>query len=727
MAFRLLRKIKYALFIFFVIGLVTVFYLTSVGLPKAIVRKIEPHLQFRGMVLNLDKIRLSVFEGIVATSVKYYKMGDVGEPIIQADKFVLKFAPLTWVRGGNGISGAFIKNGRVQISPTGDAAGKFVFDNIFADVRFEQRSRLKILSFSTIFSSFNLSGKGTIILPSKKSIALDSSSGSSTNLSEIGASESDLKSISLFLKDFASSNAVNVNVDFFVDLDDIQKMSVKADVHGRNTSYANVVIGGLNANIAVSGKSVKGNIQAMDAEVEGLHLQSANGLIQYDGKEFVTVTLKSMVGGHETKPGPVTLQLKYDVAAGKFEGHAATECDLRAFVPLLRNFKLTTLADIFAAFDFKRSLPSGNVCVKGALKPDFSCRLYGDVLTDTLAYKNVSCLLIKVGFDAELYGSGDKVTIRPLLIVRDEGLARGHLIYDSVDNSISFSAMSMADPKAIATIIAPVVVSALKPFSFNELCYVNAFGKVGLTNSEPNEAEISLNAVDARWKMLRFAPCSLTVQMDKNSYLFDDFNGSIYHGVVKGLGSLDPAANSSNTVYTLSAKADNIDFGVLINSLSGKQFKSAYEGTVSGVINLQGLLEDDSLLSMKGNGWIKIVHGRIFTVPIFNGLFDILGNVIPGLGKFNGKNNAQAKVTVENGKVHGRNVYIDGDVFSLKGSGDVYFDGRLDFKAQITFMRRHSLVGNLVHIITLPITKALQLHLGGTIADPKWKLSYLPW
>ena len=727
MAFRLLRKIKYALFIFFVIGLVTVFYLTSVGLPKAIVRKIEPHLQFRGMVLNLDKIRLSVFEGIVATSVKYYKMGDVGEPIIQADKFVLKFAPLTWMRGGNGISGAFIKNGRVQISPAGAAAGKFVFDNIFADVRFEQRSRLKILSFSTIFSSVKLSGKGTIILPSKKSIALDSSSGSSTNLSEIGASESDLKSISLFLKDFASSNAVNVNVDFFVDLDDIQKMSVKADVHGRNTSYANVVIGGLNANIAVSGKSVKGNIQAMDAEVEGLHLQSANGLVQYDGKKFVTVSLKSTVGGHETKPGPVTLQLKYDVATGKFEGHAATECDLRAFVPLLRNFKLTTLADIFAAFDFKRSLPSGNVCVKGALKPDFSCRLYGDVLTDTLAYKNVSCLLIKVGFDAELYGSGEKVTIRPLLIVRDEGLARGHLIYDSVDNSISFSAMSMADPKAVATIIAPVVVSALKPFSFNGLCYVNAFGKVGLTNSEPNEAEISLNAVDARWKMLRFAPCLLTVQMDKNSYLFNDFNGSIYHGVVKGLGSLDPAANSSNTVYTLSAKADNVDFGVLINSLSGKQFKSAYEGTVSGVINLQGLLEDDSLLSMKGNGWIKIVHGRIFTVPIFNGLFDILGNVIPGLGKFNSKNNAQAKVTVENGKVHGRNVYIDGDVFSLKGSGDVYFDGRLDFKAQITFMRRHSLVGNLVHIITLPITKALQLHLGGTIADPKWKLSYLPW
>jgi hypothetical protein len=342
-------------------------------------------------------------------------------------------------------------------------------------------------------------------------------------------------------------------------------------------------------------------------------------------------------------------------------------------------------------------------------------------------FKGVSCLLIKVGFDVDLYDTGEKVVIHPLLVVRDEGLARGQMTYESEGNLMSFSAMSMADPKAIATMIDPVVVSALAPFSFEGLCYVNAYGKVGLSSSEANDAEISFNASDARWKMFRFAPCALTLQMEGKSYKMDDFNGSIYHGVVNGLGSLDPLANSSNTLYAISLKADNVDFGVLINSLAGKQLESAYEGTCSASIDLQGVLEDESFYSMKGNGWVKIENGRIFTVPLFSGLFDILGKFIPGMGKFNGKNNANADLTIGNGKVHGRNVYIDGDVFSVKGSGDVYLDGRLDFKIQITFMRRQSLIGNLVQIITLPITKALEIRLGGTVAEPKWELSYLPW
>jgi len=395
-------------------------------------------------------------------------------------------------------------------------------------------------------------------------------------------------------------------------------------------------------------------------------------------------------------------------------------------VPLLKSFKLK-LADIFADFDFKRSLPSSDISFKGSLKPEFFCRINGELISDTLSFKRVPCLLVKVGFDAVLNESGEKVTVGPLLIVRDEGLVRGSLIYDSEGSVISFSAMSMADPQAVATMIDPVVVSALDPFSFSGLCYITASGKVGLTNSLPNDAEISFNASDARWKMFRFAPCSLTLQMEGDNLKIDDFHGSIYHGVINGSASLDQVADSTNMFFALSASAENVDFGVLINSLAGKQIESAYEGTCSTAFSLQGLLEDADNSSMTGSGWVQIENGRIFTVPIFSGLFDILGKAIPGMGHFNGKNNAHADLTVGKGKVHGRNVYIDGDVFSVKGTGDIYFDGRLDFKVQISFMRRQSLIGNLIQIITLPITKALEFHLGGTVAEPKWELSYLPW
>lgn len=726
MAFKLLRKIKYALFIVFIFVLVTVFYLSSIGLPQTLVRKIEPYLQFSGMVLNLDKIKLSVFEGIVATSVRYYQVGDVGAPIIQAEKFVLKLEPVAWLLGGNGISGAYVKKGRLQFSPTGDAAGKLVLDDIFADVHFGQNARLEVLSFSAICENIRIAGKGAIVLPSEKSLGHEKPDRPATNAPAIALEDPELRQMALFLKNFACSNAVNIELDFFVEPADMKKLYVKADVHGRNTSFAGVSIGGWSANVVLKEGGVSGNLQLKEAAAERLNLPALDAQVRYDGKNILTAKLQGIVAGPGVRAGPAALELNYDFATDRFDGQATTECDLRAFAPILQRQKLK-LGDIFAAFDFKRSLPSGSLAFSGALKPAFECRLSGAVLTDTLAYSGVPCLLVKVGFDALLTEDGEKVTILPLLVVRDEGMARGHMIYDSDGNTISFSAMSTADPAAVAAMIDPVVVAALAPFTFEGLCNVNAFGKVGLSNSVPNDAEITFNAGKVRWKMLQFAPCALTLQIENDSYKIDDFFGSIYHGNIRGVASLDPLADASNTVYSLSAKANNIDFGVLINALAGRQIERAYEGTCSAEFELQGLLEDESLHSLRGGGWVKIENGRIFTVPLFSGLFDILGKAIPGIGTFNGKNNAHASLTISNGRVRGRNVYIDGDVFSLKGSGDIYLDGRLDFKVQITFMRRQSLIGNLVQIITLPITKALEIHLGGTVSDPQWELSHLPW
>ncbi|MDD5484126.1 MAG: AsmA-like C-terminal region-containing protein [Kiritimatiellae bacterium] len=735
MAFSLLRKIKYILFILFVAGLILLFYLTSVGLPRALVRKIEPYLQFSGMILNLDRIKLSVFEGIVATGVKYYKKGDVGDPIIQADRFVLKLEPLAWMRGGNGVSGAVIKKGRACFSPDKPGAEKIIIDDIYADVLFERparraaaeretsRPRLKILGFSAAMAAFKLSGKGVIVLPAEK-ISLKNGAAKHAESSGVDAAGLDLSVLAGRLDDFTAGNAVNADVDFYIDPDNIEKLSFKADLHGRHTRYADVAIGVWSANMLVSGRSASGNITLKNTEIKQIQLQSLDVLLNFDEKGMLAASLKSTING-APQAGPLDLQLNYNLASGKFEGKATTGCDLRAFAPFLQSLELK-LGDIFAAFDFKRSLPAGNIAFQGEFKTAFSCRLSGDVLVDTLSFRKVPCLLVKLGFEAELNDAGEKVNIRNLLVVRDEGLARGNFIYESDDKTISFSGMSVADPPAVAAMIDPVIASPLEAFSFKGPCYITAFGTVGYASSALNDAEINFNATDVAWKMFRFASCALALNVCEESYQIDDFYGSICRGIMKGSASVDPAAGSSNMIFTLSADAENVDFGVLINSLSGRQLENTYEGICSGALNLQGFVDDPGGTSMKGKGWIKIMHGRIFTVPIFGGLFDILGKIIPGLGSFNGKNNAQATLTVEKGKVHGSNIYIDGDVFSLKGAGDIYFDGRLDFKVQVTFMRHQSLIGNLLQIVTMPLSKALEFRLGGTVANPKWEAAYLP-
>jgi hypothetical protein len=701
-----------------------VLYLTIKGLPSAVVRLIEPHLQFSGMVLTLEKIKLSVFEGIVATSVKYYKIGDIGQPIVQADRVVLKMSPMAWFRGESGISGVIIKNGMAVFSPPGEAACKIVLDNIYADVLFDHKSKLQVLSFSASAWGLKVSGQGVFVIPPETIVTLEKKETTPAGLAEAAVNKATLQQLPEMIKTFASSNAVSLNVDFFVNPDQPETLAVKANIHGRKTVFAKSSLEVWTVNAVINGKTATGNFALTGADLEQVPVQTLNGNLRFSENGMLNVSVNSIVG-RTFKAGPLDLTLNYDTVSNKFDGFITAGCDPRSFVPVLRTLKLK-LADIFRDFDFKRSPPLSEIVFNGEAYPAFFCRLTGTVLADTYSYKKVTGLLVKVGFDAALDEEGEKVSIQPLLIVRDEGMVRGQFVYDSDGEIITFSGMSMTDPKATAQMIDQDLVAVLIPYSFRGLCYITACGRVGCTNSIPNDMEMNFTANDVGWKILNFSSCALTLNVQERNYQIDDIDGVLCGGKVKGSVSVDPVVNSTNFLFTLNADADNVDFSSLLKSISGKELESDYAGTCSANLNLCGLTEDALCSSYRGNGWLKIENARIFTVPIFSGLFDVIGKVVPGLGKLAEKNRARAAFTVENGKVHSSNILIEGNVISLKGSGDVYFDGRLDFKVQVSFMNRQHLLGSLVQLVTMPIAKAFEFHLGGTLAEPEWKSSYWP-
>ena len=58
----ILRKIKYGVFIVFIMTLVTVLYLSLIGLPNVLERSIEKRLQFSDLVITLAKVKLGVLQ-----------------------------------------------------------------------------------------------------------------------------------------------------------------------------------------------------------------------------------------------------------------------------------------------------------------------------------------------------------------------------------------------------------------------------------------------------------------------------------------------------------------------------------------------------------------------------------------------------------------------------------------------------------------------------------------
>ena len=153
----MLSKIRYGAFIVFIVVLVAVLYLSLIGLPDVLARNIEKRLQFSDLVVTLAKVKLGVFEGIIATQVRCHRKGDIGVPLLEAEKIVLRLQPLAWLKGKNGVSGALIKNAVVSVpiqSATTNAAAlagmeRFDCQVLFARVAWdEDATRLRVEEFA---------------------------------------------------------------------------------------------------------------------------------------------------------------------------------------------------------------------------------------------------------------------------------------------------------------------------------------------------------------------------------------------------------------------------------------------------------------------------------------------------------------------------------------------------------------------------------------------------
>ena len=185
------------------------------------------------------------------------------------------------------------------------------------------------------------------------------------------------------------------------------------------------------------------------------------------------------------------------------------------------------------------------------------------------------------------------------------------------------------------------------------------------------------------------------------------------------------AAPSMPYIFAAVVDAADINFNTLMRERLGKD-ADPYEGRLSLQMRLAGPVDSNTLARIAGTGRLRIVKGRIFQIPLFGGLSDQLGKIIPGLSMVMRQTDARARFVIHDGKISANEILIEGDILSLRANGDYHLDGRLDFKVQITLLRQHTLLGSLVRIATMPVSKILEFELTGTLAEPRWRLAYMP-
>ncbi len=729
------RVTKYGVLFIAPVLLLAVLFLSLHGLPESVTRDIERQLQFQGMVVSLEKIKLGVFEGVIASRVRCYRRGELGDPVMEAEKIVLHFSPRRWLRGANGVSGGRIKNGvfRLGIAAAAGAAADadaprvLTLERLQAHVRWDGLSEIRVVDFSADLENIQVTGRGVVVMPPAPPAApppAGAAAGPAPAGPLAGRAPRVLSEVVRLGREVRLGSALRAAVVFRVDASDIRKLDLQVQLDSRATGMGCFDIGAWRAQVAVRELAAAGVLEIKNARAHDLAVEQATAVFVCDGRAL-TIERLDGVTGRGAERGPFSLSLKYVWESSEFEGQWASAFDPRLLLPLLRRH-CPAHAWILEAFRFPRRPPEVELAFQGRWKPELVFELESRNQARDLVYHETPLAEARVAVRVALKGTnGVVVTLQPLLAVRPEGSGQGWVRVDMGARAVSFDASSALHPQATAKMIDPFVERLVRQFRFEGPVRAAGWGTVGFAETRLNDMELMVAAQRAGWKMFLADTCALDFRLLDNQAEITDLRGAIYGGRFDARASVDLGLGGDPLRYETEADLRAADFSRLIEALSAKN-DGKFEGTLSAHLDLEGLVGEGQGRSARGAGWVVISDGRIFQIPLFGGLSDFLTRIIPGLSALLRQTDVKAEFVIRDGKIHADEVLIEGDVLSLVGKGDYALDGTLDFKVQVKLLRKHTLAADVFRFMTQPVSKMFEFQLSGTVAEPRWRPVNIP-
>ena len=221
---------------------------------------------------------------------------------------------------------------------------------------------------------------------------------------------------------------------------------------------------------------------------------------------------------------------------------------------------------------------------------------------------------------------------------------------------------------------------------------------------------------------LRLHDCEFDYSFKEDKLEFQRVKAVARHGGVITARSLIDLSEFNETNATFETKIDYVN-GELdeLSDVFGLDL-AGRNGKLEAHIEMSGLASTNSFEKLNGKGSVKIEEGHLLQMNLFAGLTALLAEQVPGGGYIVNQSDASVDFIVEDGVFRTENMYLEGGLVSLKGSGsyDAVKD-EIDFVVRVQFMKKESFMGKVLHSVAFPFTKLLlEFKATGSISDPKW-------
>lgn len=459
-------------------------------------------------------------------------------------------------------------------------------------------------------------------------------------------------------------------------------------------------------------------LQASGVTVQGVFIENLMANVVLDGEETRLHDLNVMVSD-QALTGSFRGHTVFNAGKRVIEGHLVTLLDPKLTLPVVEARGLTFCQELIGRFDFGDLTPRTEFDFVQRLGEQGCLDLDGRFWIEDAVYRGVDVLRADARVDLFVSRTNTTVKLDRMLMVRPEGIVSGEFTVNAEANVVDFDVVSGWHPAQFVQAVGLPIGKQMSVFRFDGPVTVGLKGRAGYQDACRNAVNFRIDGRDMGVGRFVASSCAFDMTLTESVLSVTNLSGRLMDGKMAGHGRFDlPMAGCTNARYRVGLSLASADFGQMAVALGGET--RSYEGALTFELDAEGPCGAQWADAMRGSGQVKVRDGRVFMLPVFGGFSKMMTTLIPGLDFVLRQSDLTSAFVVHEGRAHTEDIQIEGDILSLAGSGAYVFDGRLDFRAQVTLSKESTLVGKVLRTLAAPISMLMEFRLKGTLREPRW-------
>lgn len=394
--------------------------------------------------------------------------------------------------------------------------------------------------------------------------------------------------------------------------------------------------------------------------------------------------------------------------------------------------------ELIAKYKFTAPMPFGNMDVQGNLSDTSKWIVFGEVQANNFDYSGIPLKELSLRINSnereleliDLHAESMKGSLEAYTRFEyDKSPPHEGVVYTFVDGS---SSLALNELDTILGL--PGVHNVMTEFSPESTPNLKVHGEIYSNDKAKTHINLACSTdKEISYHNIPFENLSFSANYTPSKITINNIVGGFAKGTGKGSLIVTPTENSAKPNIKANLQLASVNQEMAVGFLQPlwerpdqkKKKANNYGGLINLDMQTTGILGDWN--SFTGSGKVSITQATLGKIYLLWILSEILSPLMFGLGTLQ-LTDATSDFVIGNNAIHFPNINIYGSTVSIDGEGNFYLGSQnLDFILDISPMNKNGIpILSQALLVLTPITQSFQMHLGGTLYDPKWETMLTP-